>query len=45
MIGCLNCKFNMHGKVRNVTWTDLDETADAGDTIIHLTQEVDWQPG
>lgn len=34
LIGCYNCKFNMHGKERIPTWTDLLKTADIGsDTI------------
>jgi hypothetical protein len=45
MIGCKNCKFNMHGVVRIPTWTDLNATILPGDTTIHLNQAVDWLPG
>lgn len=45
MIGCKNCKFNMHGVVRIPTWTDLNATILPGDTTLHLNQAVDWLPG
>lgn len=32
VLGCRNCKFSLHGKVRNPTWTELNATIDAGDT-------------
>lgn len=35
----------MHGKTRNVTWTELSQTANAGENIIYLTTAVDWQVG
>jgi hypothetical protein len=37
VIGCKNCKFNMHGKVRNITWTDISSTIKPGDTTIMLS--------
>jgi hypothetical protein len=30
-IGCLECKFSMHGKKRTPTWTSLASTINAGD--------------
>jgi hypothetical protein len=45
MIACYNCIFNMHGQVRNPTWTDLNATVNPGGTTITLTQPVDWLPG
>lgn len=45
MIACRNCKFNMHGVVRNPTWTELNATVNPGQVTIHLNQEVDWMPG
>jgi hypothetical protein len=45
MIGCKNCKFNMHGIPRNPTWTDLDVTILPGAVTVHLTQAVDWNVG
>lgn len=35
--------FDMHGKPRNVTWTKLDQTANAGSNSITLEKAVDWQ--
>ena len=31
-IGCLECKFSMHGKKRMKTWTAIDSTINEGDT-------------
>ena len=36
VLGCMNCKFNMHGIVRNPTWTLLASTINAGDTQLTL---------
>lgn len=30
VLGCMNCKFNMHGVVRNPTWTELATTVNPG---------------
>ena len=45
VIGCKNCKFNLHGQVRNPTWTDLNATVNAGGVTIKLNSPVDWLPG
>lgn len=44
-IGCKNCKFSMHGKVRQPTWTELSKTAVKGTKIIEVIHAVDWQAG
>jgi hypothetical protein len=44
-IGCKNCKFSMHGKLRQPTWTELSKTANAGDITIELIHAVDWKAG
>ncbi len=31
-IGCLECKFSMHGKTRSKTWTMLNSTINPGNT-------------
>ncbi len=31
-IGCLECKFSMHGRPIERTWTELSSTAEAGAT-------------
>jgi hypothetical protein len=45
MIGCKNCQFNMHGIVRNPTWTDLNATIMPGTNVLSLNEPVDWLPG
>jgi hypothetical protein len=45
VIGCRNCKLDIHGKPRNVTWTELSSTVNPGDTIINLMAAVDWSIG
>ena len=44
-IGVFNSTLDMHGKVRDVTWTSLAETAYAGSDSITLMEDVDWQVG
>ena len=36
---------NIHGKPQNVSWTKLNKSARAGDSIIELIESVDWQVG
>ena len=36
---------DIHGAKRDVTWTMLDTTAQAGDSSFTLMKEVDWQVG
>jgi hypothetical protein len=36
---------SIHGAVEEPTWTQLDATAEAGDTTITLTESVDWEAG
>lgn len=45
VIGCHACTFDMHGQTRNVTWTELAQTANSGENKIYLTTAVDWQVG
>lgn len=45
VIGCYCCTFDMYGKVRNVTWTELSQTSSSGTTKVTLTTAVDWQVG
>ena len=44
-IGCLECKFSMHGKVRSHTWTMLSNPISAGDNTLVVQDSVDWQIG
>ena len=44
-IGCMECKFCMHGKPRTKTWTVLSATINAGDTVLSVADTVDWQVG
>lgn len=44
-IGCLNCKFNMHGQVRTPTWTMLESTISPGDVTFDVLVPVDWVAG
>ena len=44
-IGCRNCKFKMHGKVRNPTWTQIASTINPGTREFDVIEAVDWQPG
>lgn len=45
VIGCLNCKFNLNGKPRTPTWTQVLSTISVGDTSFEVLLPVDWQPG
>jgi hypothetical protein len=38
-------KLSLHGAVKGPTWTKLDQTANVGDTTIHLKENVEWEPG
>lgn len=42
MIACHQCTLDIHGKKRNLVWTDLATTAEIGDTKILLSEKVDW---
>ena len=44
-IGCLECKFSMHGKKRDRTWTLLAQTVDKGKNQFTVMDSVDWQVG
>lgn len=44
-IGCLECHFSMHGKVRSVTWTSLASTAAPGSSTITVQDAGDWTVG
>jgi hypothetical protein len=45
VLGCLNCKFSLHGKERRPTWTMVANTINIGDTSFNVLEPVDWQPG
>lgn len=45
VIGVRYGTLDMHGIERNITWTSLEETVEAGGTVITLQHAVDWQPG
>ena len=45
VIGCHSCTFDLHGKPRNVTWTELIQTVNVGDLNLTLTTPVDWKVG
>ena len=45
---CIGVRFasiDIHGVPRDVTWTSLETTANAGDSQITLIEAVDWQVG
>lgn len=42
---CRNCEFNMNGKVRTPTWTQLLSTISPGDTTFEVLEPVDWVAG
>lgn len=44
-IGCHACVFDIHGKFRNKTWTELGQTVLPGSTTVKLAEAVDWQVG
>ena len=44
-IGCLNCKFNMHGKERTPTWTQVLSTISPGSVSFEVIEPVDWVAG
>lgn len=44
VIGCRNCKFNMHGRVRK-TWTQVESTILPGAITFKVIQPVDWVAG
>lgn len=45
VLGCRNCKFNMHGKERTKTWTLVASTINPGDTTFDVLETVDWVAG
>lgn len=44
VLGCRNCKFNMHGKIRK-TWTLITSTINPGDLTFTVNEPVDWING
>jgi hypothetical protein len=36
------CTLDIHGVKRSKTWTILAKTAEIGDSIIQLAEQVDW---
>jgi hypothetical protein len=45
VIGCRNCKFNMHGVERTPTWTQLASTIMPQATSLTVIEPVDWKVG
>lgn len=45
MIGCRYCYLSMHGNYRDVVWTELSSTAEAGATEITVDATPDWVVG
>jgi len=45
VIGVRYGTLDMHGVVRDKTWTLLETTVEAGGNVIQLQEAVDWQPG
>lgn len=44
-IGCLNCKFDMHGKPKDKTWTLVENTIDVNTKTFTVVEAVDWEAG
>lgn len=44
-IGCLNCKFYMHGTPRSFTWSTISSPIQPGNTTFDITDDVDWKVG
>ena len=44
-IGCMECKFSMHGTPRTKTWSLLSSTVNAGVSTLSVSDTVDWQVG
>lgn len=44
VLGCRNCKFNMHGKIRK-TWTLVTQTISPGNLSFTVNEPVDWVNG
>lgn len=45
VIGVRRGVLDMHGEERTPTWTQMEKTANAGDSQITLCQAVDWRVG
>ncbi len=44
-IGCMECKFSMHGTPRVKTWTMITSTINIGDATFSVIDTVDWKVG
>jgi hypothetical protein len=44
-IGCMNCKFEMYGTPRPVTWSKITATINVGDSQLTVADTVDWAVG
>jgi len=44
-IGCLECKFSMHGEPRVKTWTLLSSTIMVNTAVLTVDDAVDWRIG
>lgn len=45
VIGCHACQFDIHGKPRSRTWSELNSSISAGATTLKLVDAVDWVVG
>jgi hypothetical protein len=44
VLGCHNCRFDMHGSNR-ISWTELQDPISPSSTTLKLTKPVDWKVG
>lgn len=44
-IGCLECKFTMHGQKRSRTWTMIKNTINPGENQFETIDDIDWKVG
>jgi hypothetical protein len=44
-IGCMECKFTMHGEKRIPTWTTISATIEKGVNTFTTSEDVDWKVG
>lgn len=45
VIGCRFCTLDMHGIERDIVWTFLETTVEAGGSVITLAEDTDWAVG
>jgi hypothetical protein len=44
-IGCIECKFTMHGQKRKPTWTLIKSTINPGENKFETVEDIDWKAG